>query len=452
MEFDESYVRRATPLLAFTTLIVLYAEAMLIPSIPRIQAEFGVTPAEASWILAVYFLSGTIFAMVFGRLGDVYGRKKLLITALSFFTLAVLFNAFVPSFHAFIAFRALQGVGMATAPLAYALVREQFPREKAPFAQGLISAMNGLGLIIALPLGGFIAEHYGWRVTFWSVFPFSLILIFLIAVTIRESRAGKAEKEFDWPGAALFALSASSLLILISNGPQWGIKSEKTVLTALTFILSSVALIMHERRSEVPLIPLSISDRNISSSLIAAFLAAVAFQVIFLTLTYLFQSPKPYGYGVESSRAGSLMIPMVVAYMLSAPLGGKLVVRVGAKVMGIAGGAVASIAYLILALSSHMGLGVVLALIAAGASGMALLNVAVINTLTFSAPREVLGASTGLFTTFRSVGSSLGPSIGGAVLSALSLPMAFKVNFLLVASSFALATSLFLSVREVVKG
>ena len=452
MDFDERYAKRATPLLASATLLVLYTEAMLIPSIPKIQIEFGVTPAEASWVLTAYFLSGTLFAVVFGRLGDIYGRKKLLTIALSIFTLAVSLNSFVPSFHLFLAFRALQGAGMATAPLAYALVREQFPRKMAPFAQGLISAMNGLGLIIALPLGGFIAQHYGWRTTFKSVVPLALLLMILISRHIRESVSGKKGEKFDWPGAGLFGLSITSFLLMVSKVAEWGVRNEKTAGLLILSVLSLVLFLRHERRSDNPFIPLSIAEGNVKASLLGAFLTATAFQLIFLTLTYLLQSPRPYGYGVESFKAGSFMIPMVVAYMPSAPIGGKIVVKTGGKVMGTVGGLLAFGSYLALSVNPHPQLGLMVALISTGASGVALLNVAIINTLTFSTSQEFLGLSTGLFTTFRSIGSSLGPSLGGAVLSAIPVPSAFKISFLTASLLFLTTTILISQMREVIKG
>lgn len=108
-------------------LLVMYTEAMLMPSLPSIQAEFGVTPAEASWVLSIYLILGTISAAVLGSLGDMYGKKKMLVLALSIYSVAVTLTGYAPTFHLLLLARALQGLGMAMFPLAFSLIREELP-------------------------------------------------------------------------------------------------------------------------------------------------------------------------------------------------------------------------------------------------------------------------------------------------------------------------------------
>ena len=166
MEYDLKYAKKAAAVLVLLPLLVMYTEAVLIPSLPTIQKDFEITPSEVSWILSIYLLVGTVSVAIMGKLGDMFGKRKMFLIALIFYTIGVTFNGFAPSFKYLLFSRGLQGIGMAIFPLGFSLVREEFPPKMVPQVQGLISAMFAVGMVIALPLGAFISQHYGWRWTY----------------------------------------------------------------------------------------------------------------------------------------------------------------------------------------------------------------------------------------------------------------------------------------------
>lgn len=196
--YDLSYAKKAMFVVVLLPLLVMYTEAMLTPALPTIQKEFAINPNDVSWVLTIYLLVGTVSVALFGKLGDMYGKKKMFLIALGFYTLGVILNGFAPSFQWLLVTRAIQGFGMAIFPLAFSLVREEFPPSMVPQVQGMISAMFAVGMVIALPpLGAWVTQNWGWRWTYHSAAPFAVLMFFLAWKILRESRYVNPGK-VDW--------------------------------------------------------------------------------------------------------------------------------------------------------------------------------------------------------------------------------------------------------------
>ncbi|MEM0264158.1 MAG: MFS transporter, partial [Saccharolobus sp.] len=148
--YDLKYAYRALLILAPIAIAVMYTEAMLIPSLPTIANDFNVNSATVSWVLTAYLISGVIANPIIGKLGDIYGKKRMLVYVMIIYTIAVSFNGFAPNFALFIIFRTIQGIGLGMFPLAFSLIREEFPPHLIPRAQGIVSAMFGIGSAISL--------------------------------------------------------------------------------------------------------------------------------------------------------------------------------------------------------------------------------------------------------------------------------------------------------------
>ncbi|MCJ7561418.1 MAG: MFS transporter, partial [Thermoplasmata archaeon] len=142
-------------LLASIAIMVMYVEAMAFPSLPMVMEDFGLTPQDyslASWVITIYLVVGAVSIPVFGKLGDIYGKKKMLVIAMSLYTVAVTLTGFSRDFsdsiYVMIAFRAFQGLGMCMFPLAFSIIRDEFPKGQIAVAQGVISAMFGVGAAV----------------------------------------------------------------------------------------------------------------------------------------------------------------------------------------------------------------------------------------------------------------------------------------------------------------
>ncbi|MEM0465051.1 MAG: MFS transporter [Pyrobaculum sp.] len=465
ISYNLKYAWRALPVLGSVALLVMYTEAMLMPSLPSIQAEFGVTPAEASWVLSIYLILGTISAAVLGSLGDIYGKKKMLVLALSIYSVAVTLTGYAPTFHLLLLARALQGLGMAMFPLAFSLIREEFPPRLVPVAQGVISAMFGVGMVAALPLGAYVSQYYGWRMTYHTAAPLAALLTALIALYIKES-GYKAPRRVDFVGIGLFAAAASSFLIAVSEAPNWGWTSGPTIALFAVAAASAAGFAVWESAAKEPFIPRDILSRNVVAATAAIFMAAYAMQMTTQSLSYLFEMPPPFGYGLSILDAGLHLAPMAALQLVGAPIAGRLLWRVGAKKMSAAGVAVAVAGYLTASVYAYSGLWTLVGVMSVGFLGLTLLNVSLINLLTFSVPRSRLGAATSLNTVFRNFGSAVAPAVAGAVLTTFSTtaalqaggetvllavpsPTAYAVNFYMAVAMFLLALIPIAAAREV---
>ncbi len=394
----------------------MYTEAMLMPSLPKIQAEFNVTPADASWILTIYLISGTISAAIFGNLGDIYGKKKVLSIVMAAYAVAVTFTGYAPNFGSLLLSRAIQGMGMAMFPLAFSLIREEFPPHMVPTAQGVVSAMFGVGIIIALPVGAYIAQNYGWRATYHTATPIAVLLTYLIVTYIRESRY-RTPRKIDFVGVALFSSMAASFLLAISKGPDWGWFSPRITSLFILSAVSAAVFVIHELITDSPFIPRDIFNRNVIAATIAILIVAYAFQMNSQNLSYLFQMPPPYGYGLTILQTGLYMLPPAMVQIIVAPLSGRLMWRLGAKRIASLGVVFAVVGYQLAAAHLYSGVWTLISYMTLGFVGLTLLNVSLINLLTFSVPRERLGAATGLNTVFRNFGSAIAPTVAGTVLT-----------------------------------
>ncbi len=467
--YDLGYARRALMLLVTLPVLVMYTQAVLIPSLPMIQKQFRVTLSDASWVLSIYLLTGVVSVAVLGKLGDVYGKKKLFLLALLFYTVGAALAGFAPTFSMLLLARALQGIGMAVFPLGFTIVREEFPPRMVPQVQGMISAMFGVGIAIALPLGSYIAENYGWRWTYYTVIPFAILMLILSAKVLRESRHVTPGK-VDVLGGVLLSLFAITGLVAVTMAPSVGWLSPSTILLLTTSVACLVLFALQERRAENPLVPVELlATKNVLISNIGIFLAGFAILMMNQAVIYLFQMKPPLGYGKDVLQSGLLMTPNAIAMLAVAPLVGRLMVRYGAKPFVRLGSALAIMGLTLLSINpTTIGLWKVVGLVVLVGAGVTMLNVSLINILVFSVRRRVMGIATGLNTLFRNLGAAWGPAIAGTLMSMYSItvtlpsrgspvklriptPPAYRYLFILTAALYTVLLVISTFMDEVVK-
>ncbi|WP_297491527.1 MFS transporter [Thermococcus sp.] len=471
--YDLTYAKRAMLVVVILPLLVMYTEAMLTPALPTIQREFAINPNDVSWILTIYLLVGTVSVALFGKLGDMYGKKKMFLIALAFYTTGVSLNGFAPSFQWLLVTRAVQGFGMAIFPLAFALVREEFPPEMVPQVQGMISAMFAVGMVIALPLGAWVTQNWGWRWTYHSAAPFAVLMFLLAWKVLRESRYINPGK-VDWIGAVLLTVAVVPALVAVTRAPNVGWTAKETLALFAVALFGTVLLGVWERKVENPIIPLGIiTAKNPAIVNIGITFAAFGISMMSQANTYIFQMKPPFGFGKTILQSGILMTPMALVMLIVAPIAGKIMPKVGAKPVALTG-----------ALTAAVGLGILskyapqlppthlwafVGLITTVGTGITLMNISLINVLVFSVPPRVMGVATGANSLFRNFGSTWGPAIAGTIMSTyyilfhppaappwvkIKIPTtkAYEVLFGTSAAIFLLLALLILAIREVMKG
>jgi len=171
---------KVVAILSLIATMVTYAETMLIPAIPDLIRDFHVSYNASSWLITMYLLAGAVMTPIAGKLSDIYGRKKILLMIMIIYAIGVTVAASSNTFYTMLIARSLQGVGMGMFPIAYTMIRSQFPRSKISIGQGIITSMYASGSVIGLVVGGGIIQYYGWHATFITVIPVSILLLFVI--------------------------------------------------------------------------------------------------------------------------------------------------------------------------------------------------------------------------------------------------------------------------------
>jgi MFS family permease len=460
--YDLKYAYRTAIILASIPLLVMYTEAMLIPSLPTIQKEFGVTEAEVAWILSLFLAFSTVSAAIFGKLGDVYGKKKILMIAMLIYTLGAISTGFANNFTILLISRAIQGIGGAMMPLAFSIVREEFPPRMIPQVQGIISAMFGVGVLISLPLGAYISQYYGWQATYHTVIPFIIALDIVAFIFIRESRYRNPQK-IDWLGAIFLSIILMAGIIGVSEAPNLGWSNFEVIVLFLISLSFLIIFALHERRTSNPIIPTYLlSNKNILIANFGIFLAGFVFQLMSQAITYIFQMPQPYGYALGILDTGLFMTPNAIVQLIVAPVAGRNLFKLGAKLMSLIGSSISAIGLLLLSYSAFISIPSLISTLVFTAIGSTLLNVSLINIVIFSVDRKNLGIATGLNTVFRNLGSAWGPAIAGTIMSqfqdsikygpiAINIPsrFAYELIFYITSSLFFLLLLSLLFTKEI---
>ena len=412
-------------ILSLISIMVMFTESMLIPALPTIQAEFNSTVTWTSWVLSIYLVAGAVFTPIFGKLGDTYGKKKLLVICMSLYTLVVIATGFAWNIQSLLVFRALQGLGMGMFPLAYALIRDEFPPEKVAMATGIISAMFGVGTAIGLVVGAWISENYGWRMTYHTVVPLAIGVTLLAFYKLQESPIRNPSK-VDVIGATTFSVAILTFLVAMTEGERWGWTSLNTLgIMAISFVFI-VLFILVERRVHDPMIDLAVlSKRNVFFTNMSAFVVGLGMFMMFQSITYLVRTPPPVGFGSSIFQAGLLQVPGSIVLLVAGPLAGILVRKRGAKMPLVVGSIVLSISFYYFYAFHDTQTQVVFGLIIMSV-GMGFMMVSMINIIIQSVSQLETGIATAMNTIFRTIGGVIGPTIAAVFLARYVSPLVIQ--------------------------
>ena len=459
--FDRAYSWRIIAILSVLVIIVMYIEGMLTPSLPAIRSDFGVSVSQVSLVLSVYLVTGVALSPIAGKLGDVYGKKRVMTVILAIYAVAVSTTGFSPTFEFMVASRAVQGVGLTIFPLAMSLVREEFPREMVPKAQGLLSGLFGAGFAVSLPLGAFVSNAYGWRFTYHSAIPFVVAATIACFLFLRESPYRRPNAYVDYAGAGVLAAALALLVLGLSEGPTWGWTSapELAMLGAGVLLLLPVAVIeriSHARGREVILDPKLLGMRNVLVTNIVLTVSGFGMFLAFQALTFRLESPAPTGLALSIFQTGLSFVAFAAPMLVLAPVAGTIVTRVGTKPLTVLGAAIAAGGFALA--TQAVALEQLLAVMVVIGAGLAVMNSAVINLLILTVEPHDMGIATSMNAVFRNVGSSIGAPVAGSLMATYTIvsygiafpdATAFNYAYLIAAASFGVAAVLTLFAREV---
>jgi MFS family permease len=299
------------------------ASTQLLPGLPTLQERFGASPGDTTWVLTAYMLVGAVGTPIVGRMGDMYGRRRMLVVVVAVYFVGSLAAAFADSLAVLIAARCLQGLAGSLLPLAFGIVRDVLPRERVAIGIATIGAMTAIGGGIGLPLGGFIVDHFSIRVIFFFGAALGAIAMAGALLFIPDSGI-RAPGRLDVPGALLLAIGLVAPLIAVSSGVRWGWTAPSTLgLLGLGLVVLPLWW-RFERGRPSPLVDIEMITRGpVGYTILTTLLMGFALFGSFSLIPRLAQTPVAHGgFGMTATVAGLLMMPTAVVNALAAPLFG----------------------------------------------------------------------------------------------------------------------------------
>jgi EmrB/QacA subfamily drug resistance transporter len=408
----------ATAAVAFSLL-----QSLVIPAIPQLEATLHTSESGASWLLTAYLLSAAIFTPILGRVGDMLGKERIIVAVLVALSVGSLISALATSLPVMLVGRIIQGAGGAVFPLAFGIIRDEFPAERVAGAIGVMSAILGAGAGAGIVLAGPILVHLNYHWLFWIPLIMSVAATIATALFVPESPV-RSPGRINWIGAVLMSGWLITGLLAISYAPTWGWGNSSVLgLFGATAVLLAL-WVLSETRSRSPLVDMQMMRiRAVWTTNLAALLFGFGMFAMFIVLPQFTQTPTHvgYGFGASVTQSGLYLLPFAVMMVIVAPMTGRLTVIVGSKMILVAGSLFAASSYLVLVLdhseewTMYLATGLLGIGIAMGFASMA-------NLIIEAVPAEQTGVATGMNTNIRNIGAALGSGIATSLVISTLLP------------------------------
>jgi EmrB/QacA subfamily drug resistance transporter len=425
------------PGLLLAMLLAMLDNMIVGTAMPRIVGELGGL-THLSWVVTAYVLGTTVSTPIWGKIGDLYGRKNIFLTSIVIFLIGSALCGMAGSamlggpgdgMMELIGFRALQGLGAGGLMVnAFAIIGDLVPPRERGRYQGIMAAVMSLAMIAGPLVGGFITDHLSWRWAFYVNLPLGAAAMVVLITTLHLPRY-RTEHRIDWPGAALLAVGITALVLITTwGGDEYAWGSDQIIGLAVVAAVSLTVFGIVERRAVEPILPLNLfADRNFSLISAIGFLLGFA---MFGAINFLplYQQTVQ---GASATNSGLLLLPMMGAAMVVSLFVGQVITRTGRyKIFPIIGGIGMTVGMYLLAQqdvdTTRWQTGLFIAVLGLG---MGFLMQTTLLIAQNSVEQKDLGVASSTATFFRSIGGSFGVSLFGAVFNhQLTADLAAKVG------------------------
>ncbi|MGX6449220.1 MFS transporter [Patulibacter sp. S7RM1-6] len=416
----------ALAIVALCGVVVAITQSMIVPVMGAIQQDVGASTGDAAWLLTSTLLVGAIAVPVMGRLGDMLGKRRMLLVAAGALAVGSVICAVAGSLAVLILGRAITGISAAAIPLGVSLIGTVLPPQRAAGGIALVSATLGIGGALGLPLAALVAEHADFHVLFWICAVGGAIAVAGIAVAVEAPAERTTRERFDLVGSALLSATLVCLLLPLAQANRWGWGDARTLGLLAAAVVLVVVFVLAERRTRHPLVDVR---SNAKPALLLTNIASVCvgfalFASLIGTAQYVQAPPETgYGFGKSVLASGLAMLPSGVAMLLLSPVSAKLTNRYGPKLTLAIGAAVVALGFVMRIVLVDAFWQIVLGTTVAGA-GTGIAYAAMPSLIMRGARKHELAAANGLNTLFRSVGSSLASAAGGTLLASQTITLA----------------------------
>ena len=430
-------------------------QTMVVPALPELQRELDASTTWVTWVLTGFLLSAAVLTPILGKLGDRFGKERLLVVSLGIFLVGCVGCAAAPSIWVLIAFRIVSGAAGAVFPLSFGIIRDEFPPERMKIGIGLLSAVFGIGGGFGLVLSGVIVDHASWRWLFVVGAAGVAVALVLVHRFVPESPV-RSTSRIDVPGAILLSVVLATLLLGLSQGESWGWTSPAVLGLFALSAASAVAWVLLELNVDHPLIDIRVlAERPVLLTNITALISGFAMFGSFVLVPRFVEAPGDlpgavaaridYGFGASATTTGLYLLPGSLLMLFAGPAAGLLGRRVGSKWPLAIGMALVAVSAATLA-ALHAAPWHVVCAMAGLSMGVGFAFAAMAALITEAVPPTETGIATGINTVMRTVGAVVGAQVGAAILTAKTLDGtgvptegAYVIAFALAAAAAAVA-------------
>lgn len=407
--------------LASCGLVVSLMQTLVVPLLPQFPRLLSASPATVGWLVTATLVAGAVCAPVLGRLGDMYGKRRMLVVALLLVVVGSALGAVAPNVAVLIVARALQGAALGVVALGISIMRDVLPSDRVGSGIALMSSSLGIGGAIGLPLTGLVAQEASWRWLFAGAAVLGLVQLLLVRLVVRESPL-RTGGHFDLPGALGLSAALVCLLLAISKGSEWGWSSARVLGLLAGAAVLFAAWTRWELRTSGPLVDLRVSSRpavlwtNLAS-------IAIGFSMFagFILTVQILQAPMAtgYGFGLSLVVAGLALLPVGGAMVIFSPISAGVSRRRGARTTLVLGTIVLAAGNVAMA-TLPGSVPLVIAAATATAVGAALSYSALPLLIMDSVPAGETAAANSLNTLMRMLGTSSCSAVVAAVATGLT--------------------------------
>lgn len=410
--------------IGFATVAAALYQSVLVPLLGVLPEKLGRSSSAVEWLLTATLIVAAVATPVLGRLGDMFGPRRMLLVAVACGVVGSALCAVTSDLGVLIAGRAFQGAAMASVPLAISLAAALLPPARRATGIAIISATLGFGGAIGMPLSGVIADHLDFHWLFWITFAAGAVSLVAIRLVVPEapSRTGG---RIDLLGAVLLSGSLVAFLLPLAESGDWGWGSGRVL---GLFVLAGALFALFgawQLRTREPLVDLRAAGRKPLLMVHgASMLIGIATFASYLGTTVFVEMPKAtgYGFGASVTAGGLCMLPGGLIMIPGAAITGRLINRRGATFVLALGAVIMAVGWVQRLLISSSYFWVVLGTLIVGA-GVAMCSASLPSIVNAHTPVQVLGAANSLNNLVRSVGSSIASAVGGTVMASIVLSL-----------------------------
>jgi EmrB/QacA subfamily drug resistance transporter len=398
-------------------------QSLVIPVLTTVQHQLHTTQSTVTWVLTAYLLSASVMTPILGRVGDMFGKERVFVATLTALAVGSLLAAVAPSIGVMIVARVIQGLAGGMIPVAFGIIRDEFPADKVPGAIGALASLTAVGGGLGIVLAGPIVNALDYHWLFWLPMILTVIAAVSAVLFVPESPV-RTPGRISWGPALLLSAWLAALLVALSEAPEWGWGSPRVLGLLAGAVVLAAAWVAAELRAATPLIDMKMMRRTaVWTNNLVALLLGVGMYATFAFLPEFVQTPSAagYGFGASITKSGLMLLPSAITMFITGMFAGRLAARLGGKVLVTGGCLVGAGSMAMLAFAHHQQWEIYVSNALMGI-GFGLAFSAMSALIVMAVPASQTGVASGMNANIRTIGGSIGAAAMASIVTARLAP------------------------------